>query len=316
MPASKRAFLSLCMLLACLLLAPQGNAFDRGAAGFTVSVNGLRIPYKVMGLTVMPGETLSIQAPEKSRVQANAGSVTQESPARWNWHAPGQGLVAITVSDASGKAIQLNVFVLRPAASVKNGLIDGYRMGDYPQQAYRGFEAYEPPEGFIEVTPALFDVALSPHFRLGQFLCKQSPVNGKQFMLFRPELILKLETILQRLNERGIAADTLFIMSGYRTPHYNHSIGNRKYSRHIYGGAADFFVDVSPRDGRMDDLNGDGRIDRADAALVYSLVEELSRSRDWQAGGLGEYGVSSSHGPFVHVDVRGHRARWGRSVRN
>nr|WP_281388626.1 D-Ala-D-Ala carboxypeptidase family metallohydrolase [Litorivivens lipolytica] len=185
-------------------------------------------------------------------------------------------------------------------------------MGNYPQEAYRGFEAYEPPEGFIEVTPALFDVYLSPHFQLKQFLCKQAAVDGKQFMVFRPELMLKLETILQKLNERGIAADTLFIMSGYRTPHYNHSIGNRKYSRHIYGGAADFFVDVSPRDGRMDDLNGDGRIDRKDAALVYDMIEGLSREHGWLTGGLGEYGSSSSHGPFVHVDVRGHRARWGK----
>ncbi len=314
MPVSRNALLTLC-LMACLVVAPSGNAFDSGAAGFSVRVNGLQIPYRILGLTAMPGESLSIQAPEKSRVQASAGSVAQDGPERWNWQAPGQGLAKITVSEASGKTMQLNVFVLRPAASVKNGLIDGYRMGSYPQQPYRGLEAYEPPEGFIEVTPALFDVYLSPHFRLGQFLCKQAPVSGKQFMLFRPELILKLETILQRLNERGITADTLFIMSGFRTPHYNHTIGNSKNSRHIYGGAADFFVDVSPRDGRMDDLNGDGRIDRADAALVYTLVEELSRSRDWQAGGLGEYGVSSSHGPFVHVDVRGQRARWGRSVR-
>ena len=28
-------------------------------------------------------------------------------------------------------------------------------------------------------------------------------------------------------------------------------------------------------------------------------------------GGLGKYKKTASHGPFVHVDVRGFRARWG-----
>jgi uncharacterized protein YcbK (DUF882 family) len=27
-------------------------------------------------------------------------------------------------------------------------------------------------------------------------------------------------------------------------------------------------------------------------------------------GGLGIYGSTSAHGPFIHVDVRGTRARW------
>lgn len=43
----------------------------------------------------------------------------------------------------------------------------------------------------------------------------------------------------------------------------------------------------------MDDLNGDGRLKKM-----------------MRAGGLGVYGSTSAHGPFVHVDVRGTRARW------
>ena len=34
-------------------------------------------------------------------------------------------------------------------------------------------------------------------------------------------------------------------------------------------------------------------------ALVFGVV-----------GGLGAYGSTAAHGPFVHVDTRGHRARW------
>jgi hypothetical protein len=30
-------------------------------------------------------------------------------------------------------------------------------------------------------------------------------------------------------------------------------------------------------------------------------------------GGLGMYKATRQHGPFIHVDVRGNRARWGRA---
>ena len=47
--------------------------------------------------------------------------------------------------------------------------------------------------------------------------------------------------ILQKVNERGYRCDTFHIMSGYRTPYYNGAIGNVRYSRHVWGGAADIF---------------------------------------------------------------------------
>ena len=52
-----------------------------------------------------------------------------------------------------------------------------------------------------------------------------------------------MELILQRLNAKGYRCDSFHVMSGYRTPYYNKAIGNVKYSRHIYGGAADIFID-------------------------------------------------------------------------
>jgi uncharacterized protein YcbK (DUF882 family) len=102
-------------------------------------------------------------------------------------------------------------------------------------------------------------------------------------------------------------------MSGYRTPYYNKLIGNVKYSRHLWGGAADIFIDEHPEDGMMDDLNGDGRIDCHDAAVLYDIIDQMY-GKPWYErflGGLGRYEKTNSHGPFVHVDVRGFRARWG-----
>ena len=112
---------------------------------------------------------------------------------------------------------------------------------------------------------------------------------------------------------RGIAASTFRIMSGYRTPYYNRRVGNEtSYSRHVYGDAADIYVDEDG-DGRMDDLDRDGRVTLGDARVLARVVESMSDrwGDDRFEGGLGFYGATRSHGPFVHVDTRGWRARWG-----
>jgi uncharacterized protein YcbK (DUF882 family) len=101
-------------------------------------------------------------------------------------------------------------------------------------------------------------------------------------------------------------------MSGYRTPAYNKAIGNGTYSRHVWGGAADIFVDDNG-DGVMDDLNGDGRVSRADSEWLARFVDSLERKGRFGnelVGGIGTYGSTASHGPFVHVDARGYQARW------
>jgi len=115
--------------------------------------------------------------------------------------------------------------------------------------------------------------------------------------------------ILQEANARGYAVNTLHVMSGFRTPYYNRAIGNRtEYSRHLYGGAADIFIDAD-ENGYMDDLNGDGHITKADAHVLASMVDAQQHEESF-VGGLGIYGPAPHRGPFVHVDARGYRARW------
>ena len=62
-----------------------------------------------------------------------------------------------------------------------------------------------------------------------------------------------------------------------------------------------------------DDLNGDGKIDYRDAHIVYEIVDAMFGKAWYEGfiGGLGRYKKTPSHGPFVHTDVRGFRARWG-----
>ena len=78
-----------------------------------------------------------------------------------------------------------------------------------------------------------------------------------------------------------------------------------------HGGAADVFVD-SDGDGNMDDLDGDGAVTRDDAAWLARFIDDMERAGRFGelVGGVGTYGSDAAHGPFVHVDARGYRARW------
>jgi hypothetical protein len=205
----------------------------------------------------------------------------------------------------------MNVFVMVPYERLEGEELHGYQIGCYPDPPRGGRPPSPRPRGFVQVTPDNEDVRVSPHFRLKQFLCKQAGEYPK-YVILRERLLIKLERILRRVNEEGFDCGTFHIMSGYRTPHYNESIGNVKYSRHLWGEAADFFIDENPKDGVMDDLNRDGRVDIRDAGVLYEVIDDMSRgSSDGRfLGGLGKYGATAAHGPFVHTDVRGAKARW------
>ena len=61
----------------------------------------------------------------------------------------------------------------------------------------------------------------------------------------------------------------------------------------------------------MSDLNRDGRIDARDANVLAQAADNVERDHPDLVGGVGIYHATSAHGPFVHIDVRGTRARWG-----
>jgi hypothetical protein len=201
--------------------------------------------------------------------------------------------------------------VMVPASAVKNGSLNGYHIGTYPPPLH-GNPVYRPPSGFVEVTRENQDTPLSPHFQLKQFICKEDTTKTfPKYVVVQERLLLKLEAVLERVNELGFKVDTLHVMSAYRTPYYNHAIGDVKYSMHQFGAAADVYVDRERKD-RMDDLNHDGVIDIRDSKFLYDQIENLMSADPSRRleGGLGFYGGTSAHPPFVHVDVRGTAARW------
>ncbi len=290
------------------------TGYEDGRTGFSiVTPNGLHVDYRVFALFALPGESMSLESSERLQAASGHGPRVHANGTTLEWTAPSEpGHYVINLQSRASGNMRLNLFVLHPADEIEGDAINHYRIGAYPAEPYLGLEAYRPPEGFVEVTPEMTELELSPHFTLGQFLCKQE-ADWPRFAYVQERLVIKLERLLEAVNDAGIATSSFTVMSGYRTPHYNESIGNSENSRHVYGGAADIFIDVAPQDGVMDDLNGDGALDEGDAAWLYDFIDRVSAQPEWDdlSGGLGQYPSTPAHGPFVHVDERGWPARWG-----
>ncbi|MEO8576637.1 MAG: hypothetical protein ABI556_08060 [Gemmatimonadales bacterium] len=199
------------------------------------------------------------------------------------------------------------------------GSVGAYRVGFWPEERGRlRSEAYENPEGFIEVTPSNQDTRISEHFRLKDFLTHDQHEVWPKYLVLREPLLDKLELVIQDLEDHGVPARNVQVLSGFRTPQYNQALGaesgRARDSRHQFGDAADIFVD-SNHDGRMDDLNNDGRVNFRDTRVILASVERVEARYPDLIGGTGLYHSAGSHGPFAHIDVRGSRARWTTTTR-
>lgn len=280
-------------------------------------VDGELVPWPVAAVSALPGAVLDVVLDGADAgswtLRHAAGEVVEASAdeGRWRLEAPSEpGIYALAVEREGERAVRLNLLVLHPAEHVEGGSLHGFRIGEYATTPLGGRSEYLPPVGFVHVAPGDEAVLVSPHFALGQFLSKQQ--GEPRFLAFSEPLVRKLEAVLAKANEAGIETGTLYVMSGFRTPWYNRAIGNTTtYSRHLWGDAADVFVDRDG-DGDMDDLNGDGRRDLADARRLAEIVEAVERAAEpgVRPGGIGLYRRNAAHGPFVHVDARGQAARW------
>ena len=294
------------------------GAFEPGLVGFTVEVADLAVSLSRFFTLALPGEVVEIEVIARPGAafafEADGFEDTLIGERSLAFAAPDTpGAYPVTITSPEGEAMTITVFVLTPMSAVVDGVVEGYRVGAYPAEPLRGLDSYLPPEGLIRMPPDLYDAPLSPHFRLGQFVSKQGGDPDTHFLMVRPEIVLKLEALLRQVNADGVRADSFYVMSGYRTPHYNAQLGNVLYSRHQWGDATDIYVDRD-EDMMMDDIDGDGRTLRRDAGRLFEYAEEVEGLEEFTGGpgGIGEYGANSAHGPFVHVDTRGTPARWGR----
>ena len=210
----------------------------------------------------------------------------------------------------------VKLITVLPFSEKSGGKVGSYRLGFWPgeKKRIRG-PAYVNPEGFIEVTPDNVDQPISEHFRLGDFVTHNQVDVWPKYIVLREELVDKLELVLADLRLHGIATDGVRIMSGFRTPEYNsEGVGPRRGgrardSRHQFGDAADMIID-NDHDGRMDDLNHDHKINTKDNQVILDAVNRVEQEHPDLVGGFGVYRGTRQHGPFVHIDVRGDKARW------
>lgn len=228
---------------------------------------------------------------------------------------PGIYRMAFEIDRAKRAIDDLNVITLVPFGEKKKDKIGLYYLGSWPYE--RGGQprlpTYANPRGFIEVTPENQHTNVSEHFKLSQFLTKDQREVWPKYLLLDPKLLDKLELTIGKLQAAGYKVEHVHVMSGFRTPRYNHGGGNTSgranLSRHMYGDGADVYVDNN-KDGQPDDLNRDGRIDVKDAELFARMAEQVEREHPALVGGIGIYVACCGHGPFTHLDVRGYRARW------
>jgi hypothetical protein len=238
-------------------------------------------------------------------VVADTAVLAPEQPGIWN--------VAIKVGAAIRPLSDFNVITLKPFSAKQRGRIGLYYLGSWPNERARGKVRYAPPRGFIEVTQDNRSTYVSDHFRLGDFLTKNQYEVWPKYLVLETRLLDKMELVLAELRAQGIRTSGVKVLSGFRTPQYNRGGGDPRgraaLSRHMYGDAADIYID-NDGNGAMDDLNGDGRVNIRDARVIQDAVERVERAHPQLIGGCGIYPGTGSHGPFTHIDTRGYRARW------
>ena len=129
---------------------------------------------------------------------------------------------------------------------------------------------------------------LSSRFQVRDFLTKDQSNVWPKYLVVQPTLLDKLELIADELERLG-KPSAIKVLSGFRTPQYNakgvcRRCGRAKDSRHMYGDASDIYVD-GDGDGRMDDLNGDGKVTVADAKYLAAIADQVEAEHPELTGG-------------------------------
>ena len=237
--------------------------------------------------------------------------------------APRAGIwkLAVAIGNAIKPISDFSLISIHPRSEKQNGRVGLYYIGNWPGETGGRVSApkaapatrYQPPSGFIEVTPQNAGTRVSEHFTLRDFLTHDQANVWPKYLVLELRNVDKLELVLADLASRGVDVSGVKVMSGFRTPQYNKGGGNTGgragLSRHMYGDAADIYID-SNGDGVMDDLDHDGRITIGDSRVVQQAVDRVEAAHPELVGGAGVYPASAGHGPFIHIDTRGYRARW------
>ena len=197
----------------------------------------------------------------------------------------------------------LTLAVLVPFEEKEGAMLRGYRIGTYIAERVSGRQP--PPSGFLEITPADVDLQITKHLRVGDFLNHDQKGVWPSYAAVNPKLLDKLELVIQEIarwhGDKAVADIEIDVHSGFRAPEHNKKIRRAaRDSQHQYGDAADVAIDA----------NGDGKLTAIDSRMVGLAVEIVELKHPDLVGGLGIYTSGHSSTNYVHIDVRGRRARW------
>jgi Peptidase M15 len=197
----------------------------------------------------------------------------------------------------------LTLAVLVPFEEKERGYIRGYRIGTYLAERVRG--KTPPPEGFLEIMSADVEIPITRHLKVGDFLNHDQIGKWPSYSAINPKLLDKLELVIAEIarwhGEKAVADIEIDVHSGFRSPERNRRVRRAASdSQHQYGDAADVAIDA----------NGDGKITAIDTRMVGLAVEIVELKHPDLVGGLGIYTSGHASTNYVHIDVRGKRARW------
>src|SRR5439155_11246657 len=239
-----------------------------------------------------PGSAIAKGAPSGTNAVLSQSGTTLISSSFTAPENPGIYNLAVKLDQTTRSISDFSVITLVPFVQKQRGCIGLYYLGSWPFEkgGTPKTPAYANPAGFIEVTPQNADTYVSEHFKLRDFVTKDQPNVWPKYLLLNPKLLDKLELTIQELQAMGHPVKRMTVMSGFRTPNYNLTGGNTQgranLSRHMYGDAADVFVD-NDGNGLMDDLNGDGRVDIRDAEVIGQAVDRVEQKNPSLVGGVG-----------------------------
>lgn len=138
--------------------------------------------------------------------------------------------------------------------------------------------------------------------RICQFLCPDEyfsenadnlSANKKQYWLVDPKLLHMILDFMLILEEEGYDKYGFHVRESHRHPRYNYARGGASLSQHIWGKAVDL---------NIEDINRDGKIALDDKDICLEILEDLVGKK----GGMGLYPGTMT----IHIDTRGHKARW------
>jgi len=176
--------------------------------------------------------------------------------------------------------------------------LNGYKLGKYPKNSPWYLKT---PSFLIEVNKENRNLKIG-RFKLDDFT-QHLPKRYPKYLALEKKLIIKLEMLIEDLERNGFNVNEFEIMSGFRGPWYNKKVGGAKYSTHMYGLAVDILVG---------DVNRDGKKDIEDAKIVYKFLDKIDKTKKELVGGAAIYEETKFHEEFIHMDVRGYYARWGK----